>query len=191
MPSPFETDIFRMSENVLDDRRRSANAIRPCTDNFRRSRSIGPENGGSTGNDSDDLLFDICSLSTSFSSVMVGVNWFLPLDFSSGVRSMVSGVIGVVWLSSSGSDMQIRFTDKLSGLIDFGISSVDVFWMGIQVNSFYFHAKFMKRIDFVRQYFQEPRSHLGFVICYPRSVMSFTCSRGSLILEHILNCIWP
>lgn len=132
MPSPFETDIFRMSENVLDDRRRSANAIRPCTDNFRRSRSIGPDSGGSTGNESDDLLFDICSWSTSFSSVMVGVNWFLALDFSSGVRSMVSGVTGVFWLSSSGSDMQIRFTDKLSGLIDFGISSVDVFWMGIQ-----------------------------------------------------------
>lgn len=30
IPSPVDTDIFRISEeNVLDDRRRSANAIRP------------------------------------------------------------------------------------------------------------------------------------------------------------------
>lgn len=126
MPSPFETDIFLMSANVLDDRRRSANAIKPWTESFRRSRISGPR-GGSTGNESDDLQLTDWS-SWSVSSVIVGVSWFL-FDFSSGVRSIVSGVSGVLGFESSGSKMHILFTAKLSGLMGFwiGTSSVVVF----------------------------------------------------------------
>lgn len=97
---------------------------KPCTDSLRRSRSTtGVITGGSTGNDNDDLLLQLIDpgSSISVSSLMVGVNWFL-FGFSSGVRSIVSGVSGVFGLSSSGSDMQILFTDKLSGFIDFGTS---------------------------------------------------------------------
>lgn len=110
--SPFDMDIFRISENVLDDRRRSANAIKPWTDSLRRLFSSGPS-GGSTGNDNDDLwLIDEWS-SCSFSSVIVGVSWFLLARSSTGVRSSVSGVSGVRALQLfSGSDMHILFTDK-------------------------------------------------------------------------------
>lgn len=116
-----------MSENVLDDRRRSANAIKPWTDNLRRLFSSGPS-GGSTGNDNDDLwLMDEWS-SCSFSSVIVGVNWFLLTRSSTGVRSNVSGVSGVRALQLlSGSEMQILFTDRWSGFTGLGKSIVVVF----------------------------------------------------------------
>lgn len=125
MLSPFEIDILRISENVLDERRRSAKAINPWTDNFRLSRSTGPTDGASTGSDKHDLWLTDWS-SCSFSSVIVGVNWFL-FTFSSGVLSVISGVSGVFGLQSSGSDMHILFTDKLSGLIKLGMSRVVVF----------------------------------------------------------------
>lgn len=128
MLSPLETDIFLMSANVLDDRRRSANAIKPCTDNLRRSRSTGPI-GGSTGSESDDLQLTDWS-SCSVSSVIVGVNWFLLFAFSSGVRSINSGVSGVLGFESSGSDIHILFTAKLSGFVKHGIwiSNIVVFY---------------------------------------------------------------
>lgn len=121
MLSPLDTDIFLISANVLDDLRLSAKAINPCTDNFRRSRSTGPTNGGSTGSDRDDLQLTDWS-SCSVSSVIVGVNWFL-FTFSSGVRSIVSGVSGVLGFESSGSDIHILFTAKLSGFVGIGMGT--------------------------------------------------------------------
>lgn len=118
IPSPLDTDIFLMSENVLDDRRRSANAINPCTESFRRSRSTGPLGGASTGSESDDLLLLFIGSSNSFSSVIVGVNWFL--DLSSGVLTISSdGDLGL----SIGSDIEtiLLLTDSESGFESFSV----------------------------------------------------------------------
>lgn len=115
-PSPLEMDIFRISEKVLDDRRRSANAINPWTDSLRRNCSTGkPDGGGSTGNDKHDLLL---VSSTSFSSLIVGVCWLRGL--SSGVLRRSS--VGVRGLSiGSVIDINLLTTARLSGILSFSV----------------------------------------------------------------------
>lgn len=94
-PSPFAMDIFLPSDIIApDDRRRSANAIKPCTDNFLLSGFCVSLFIGSTGSDSDDFLLE----SLIDSSVIVGVNFCFS---SMKINFVSSGDL------SSGSDMQI------------------------------------------------------------------------------------
>lgn len=87
-------DIFLASVIIApDDRRLSANAIKPCTDNFLLSGFCGSVIG-STGSDNDDFLLE----SLIDSSVIVGVNFCFS---SIKINFVSSGDL------SSGSDMQI------------------------------------------------------------------------------------
>lgn len=75
---------------MLDDRRRSANAMRPWTESLRLTISAGsPLGGSSTGSDKHALRL---GSSISFSSLMVGVFKCFCLD-SSGVFGCTDVVV--------------------------------------------------------------------------------------------------